>query len=1076
MPNRRSEDRSASMRTSEPVVDNQPLDSRRPSGDADPCGCSFGCSGMQLPRREFLKVAGVGLAGAVMGGAPRVMAGMFSPEDLTHGQLIPADKKLDPTWISNLFARGVKESFSSEAALKTIGMPCGGIGAGQLYLCGDGTLGSWQIFNNATSNWVGGTGSTYSHKGIPKPVDQGFALVVQDYGTMPAIRNLDRTGFKKVTFTGEYPIATVRYADAESPAKVTMEAFSPFVPLNMQDSGLPATVFNITVENTSRRPLSVSLLGWLENASNAKALSYFHGVRTAAVRTAGERGHVRLSSEQRTQPAAVDAQPPTVFADFEDGRYEGWTIEGDAFGKTAFPAQLRHPAQQPFAGAEGDYFVNSFFKGDAPVGKLTSQPFAIERDFINLKVGGGTHTNETCVNLVVDGEQMRTVVGLGNEQLNWANWCVRDLRGKQAHIEIVDQRKGGWGHIMVDQIEFADEPHEGLLGALAEQRDFGTMALACFEPNKSATDASLFHPNGDHPRFVTSGIVEVPLTDRLAGLLRTADVTLGPGDVHTFTFVLAWHFPNAPEGQQYATRFKDATAVADHVLDQHTQLTNDTRRWRDTYYDSTLPFWLLDRLMASVSTLATGTCQWWGNGRFYAYEGVTCCGGTCTHVWNYAHTHARLFPELARNIRRMQDFELRANGGGFHSDTGLVGFRSNDAYAADGQCGTILKAYREHLMSPDDSFLTNLWPRIKKALEYSIAQDADADGLIENTQHNTYDINYEGPNTFVGALYLAALRAGEEMAREVGDDEFAERCRTIFESGRQRTQERLWDGEYFFQEVDLVKHPRHQYAGGCLSDQLFGQGWAHQVNLGYLYSPEMVRSALQAVWKYNWAPDVQPYNEAYKPLRWFITPGQAGLLICTWPKSDYLSDGSLYKNEVWTGIEFQVAGHMIAEDMLTEGLAICRAIHDRYHPELFNPYNEVECGDHYARAMAAWGVYLALAGYEYHGPRGYLGFAPRIAPEHFKAAFTAAEGWGTFEQTRETKTQTERITLRWGRLRLRTLAFVLPEPLQTVEARVAIGDKNIAADVALADKRVELTLQAEVLLAAEDTLEVQIIG
>ena len=212
--------------------------------------------------------------------------------------------------------------------------------------------------------------------------------------------------------------------------------------------------------------------------------------------------------------------------------------------------------------------------------------------------------------------------------------------------------------------------------------------------------------------------------------------------------------------------------------------------------------------------------------------------------------------------------------------------------------------------------------------------------------------------------------------------------------------ERLWNGEYFIQLVDLQKHPKDQYDKGCLSDQLFGQGWAHQLALGYLYPPEKVKQALHSIWKYNWAPDVGPYNEAHPPERWFALPGEAGLFTCTWPKSPYLKEGVRYREEVWTGIEYQVAGHMVWEGMVTEALAICRGVHERYHPAKHNPFNEIECGDHYARAMASWGVFTALAGFEYHGPKGHIGFAPHITPENFRAAFTAAEGWGSFAQTR----------------------------------------------------------------------------
>jgi hypothetical protein len=438
-------------------------------------------------------------------------------------------------------------------------------------------------------------------------------------------------------------------------------------------------------------------------------------------------------------------------------------------------------------------------------------------------------------------------------------------------------------------------------------------------------------------------------------------------------------------------------------------------------------------------------------------------------VWNYAHAPARLFPELERSAREMQDF-----GEGFESGTGLVGFGSNRAYAADGQCGTVLKAYREHLCSPDDGFLKRNWPRIKMTLEYSIGQDGNDDGLIEASQHNTYDINFEGPNTFVGSLYLAALRAGQEMAERMGDEQFAQRCRKIFESGSKLTVERLWDGEYFIQLVDLKKYPKFQYAMGCLSDQLFGQGWANQLGLGYIYPPENVRKALQAVWKYNWAPDVGPYNAAHKPERWFARPGEPGLFTCTWPKSEFLAEGVRYRSEVWTGIEYQVAGHMVWEGMVEQALAICYGVHQRYDPAKHNPFNEIECGDHYARAMASWGVYTALAGYEYDGPKGHIGFAPKITPEDFRAAFTAAEGWGTFSQTRDEKTQREQIHVRWGRLSVKSLAFEIPDGFSAARAVVSLDNTAVKSEQAIKGSRLEITLAKDQVITADQTLTITI--
>ncbi len=1044
------------------------------------CGCGpSGCCGAPgrkgIRRREFLQVAGGGVLAGSLGHPVAIMAGPFGAADTRGGHLIPADKKLSPEWVRGLFERGTKEAFSG-AALDAIGMPCGGIGSGQLYLCGDGTLGDWQIFNNARSYWVGQTNSTYTHEGIAKPFEQGFTVVAEKPGGARDFASLSREGFKEVSFKGEYPIATVTYSGGDAPVRAEMEAYSPFIPLNARESCLPATVFNITIENVSPGPLTVSVLGRLENAVANEYKNQGPVIGKTRITRTGARGLVLHASEEPPKPVeqAGAEREPLVFETFEGDDYGDWTASGEAFGEK--PARGTLAGQQAVSGYQGEGLVNTFLGGDEPTGRLVSPAFTINRKFINFLIGGGSDKEKTCMNLVVGGAVARTATGRNDEALSWHAWDVSDIQGKEAHLEIVDDASGPWGHINIDQIEFADRARKPEMPPLKDARDYGTMALACMEALEPGALESRIYPAGAPETYLIEGEHTYALEQKRLGLLSTQDVRLEPGGKHAFTYVVAWHFPNQEQenGHYYAARFEDAAAVANYALDNHERLTADTRLWRDTYYDSSLPYWLLDRLHSTLSYLATGTCQWWKNERFYAYEGVTCCAGNCTHVWNYAHGHARQFPELARSVREMQDFNPRENGGGFHTDTGLVGFRSNDAYAADGQCGTILKAYREHLMSADDAFLKRNWPSIKKALEFSIGHDANDDGLIEDEQHNTYDINYHGANTFVGSLYLAALRAGEEMAKEMGDTAFAGRARRIFESGRDLTLKRLWNGEYFVQDVSLEEYPKHQYKDGCLSDHLFGQGWAHQLGLGYIYPKENVRTALQSIWKYNWAPDITPYNDEHPPFRWFISPGQAGLLTCTWPHSQFLAEGTLYHSEVWTGIEYQVAGHLAAEGFVEEALVMCRAVHDRYHPNLKNPYNEVECGDHYARALASWGVYLALAGFEYHGPKGHLGFAPKITPEAFKAAFTWAEGWGTFEQSRSGSAQTGRIALKWGKLRAKTFAFALAEGKTAASVTVKAAGKPVDASSNVADGRVTVTLAQDVTIQQGEAFEVVI--
>ncbi|HEO71481.1 MAG TPA: hypothetical protein ENN80_09465, partial [Candidatus Hydrogenedentes bacterium] len=890
-------------------------------------------------RREFLKVAGLGAVATSFGMATSAMAGPFNKSD-SADHFVPSDKKLARGWVDSLYERGEPAVYRGQA-LHAIGMPIGGIACGQLYLCGDGTLADWQIFNRY---YFGGTGATsYTMRRAKKPVKHGLAVTVAR-GDNRETRSLDEHGFADVSFRGEHPIGLVRYTHEGFPVQVEMEAFSPFIPLNAHDSALPATLFHITVRNMASEALGVSVGGLLENAVCLHTAPEVSGVRTTRiVREKGRTLVLHTAKEPPKPTTAPETRPEIVVADFEAEDYGNWKVTGEAFGSG--PARGTLPGQQTVSGFVGKGLVNTFLGGDRPHGTLTSPPFTIQRRYINFLIGGGNHPGRTCMNLVVDGKVAHSAAGINNERLSWHSWRVEDLEGKEAVIQILDEESGGWGHINVDHIEMADVPREGPSGPVNTLEDWGTLVLGIDADGTGSVAPMLEDTDLGNLQGEVDG--ECPFPETLMGGVASPVVQLAPGGQHTFTLVLAWHMPNFPNGHEYTNRFEDAPAVLHYILDHHERLAGETRRWRDTYYDSSLPYWLLDRVHSTVGNMATGTCQWWKNGRFWAYEGVVCCGGTCTHVWNYAHAHARLFPELARTVREMQDFNP-AEGGGFHEDTGLVGFRSNDAYAADGQCGTILKAYREHQMSADGTFLKRNWRRIKKALEYSISQDGDGDGLIENSQHNTYDINFFGPNTMVGSLYLAALRAAEEMAHEMGDEAFARRVRTIYESGRAQTMQRLWNGEYFIQDVDLEKHPEHQYGEGCLSDQLFGQGWARQLHLGPIYPVDAVATTYASIWKYNWAPDVTPQNDAHKPMRWFVSPGEAGLFTCTWPKTTHLDKGVYYKNEVWTGIEYQVAGGMIWEGMLEEGLAVCRAVHDRYHPLKHNPYNEVECGDHYA--------------------------------------------------------------------------------------------------------------------------------
>ena len=1014
------------------------------------------------------------------------MAGPFTRADFE--KLVPADKKLRPEWVKSLFERGSRTVYRGPD-LEKIGMPVGGLCCGQVYLGGDGRLWHWDIFNRHI-----GTGAEHYANPMKatSPLAQGFALkVVNSSG--PQVRAMDRAGWREVTFNGEYPIGTVRYADPDAPVEVTLEAFSPFIPLNVEDSSLPTTVMQFTVRNLTRDRVEGELAGWLENAVCLHSAPVREGVRRNRVVRRGRLLAVEGSAGPAPAPSAP-ARPDVAFDDFEREGHGDWTATGDAFGQGPV-GQSQVPDYQGTLGLQGARGINSHASApagdvtarDRATGTLTSRSFTIERHYITCLVGGGSHAGRTCLNLIVEGQVVRSATGANDNRLQPRSLDVRAWEGKLAKLQIVDQESGGWGNIGVDDIVFSDRPRVPL-GPLEEAADFGTMGLALLEAGPD--DVGLAElPEGEisaglfgRPDSGT-GLATRPFGQRLSGAVARRLAIPAQGEVKV-TFLITWCFPNLrmdrlPPGRHYGTRFKSALAVAEYVETHWARLNAETRLWRETWYDSTLPYWFLDRTFLNTSILATSTSFRFGDGRFWGWEGVGCCHGTCGHVWQYAQAMARLFPELERDTRQRVDFGLALQ------PDGAIFFRAefNNIPAIDAQAGTVLRALREHQISTDDAWLRRNWPGIQRAVNWLIGKDADGDGIIEGNQHNTLDTDWFGPVAWLSGLYQAALRAAEEMAREVGDPPFAQKCRAIFERGQRKLVELLFDGDYFINRPDPAHLDAINSGTGCHIDQVFGQSWAWQVGLGRTLPEKETLTALRALWRYNFTPDVGPYRDAYKPGRWYAMPGEAGLLMCTFPREgwDYAQAkgkgadwAAGYFNECMNGFEYQVAGHMIWEGMVQEGLAITRAVHDRYHPARRNPWNEVECGDHYARSMASYGVYLAACGFEYHGPKGHLGFSPRVRPENFRAAFTAAEGWGTLWQKREKAGASIGVEVRWGRLELNTLAFDAPVGAAASSVRATVDKQAVPATVKLAAGQALITFANPLQLKVGQRLEARL--
>lgn len=571
-----------------------------------------------------------------------------------------------------------------------------------------------------------------------------------------------------------------------------------------------------------------------------------------------------------------------------------------------------------------------------------------------------------------------------------------------------------------------------------------------------------------------------------------------PGGRVRMRFLIAWYFPwfvnywnpgrsPAPRWQNYyATRFESARAVAAYAFHHWDRLEAETVRFRDALFDSTMPPAVLDRVSANLSVLKSPTVLRLTDGTLYGFEGCHadsgCCEGSCTHVWNYDQATPFLFPDLARSMREAAFLHGV-------DDEGRMAFRlllplertraeSRHRAAVDGQMGEIIKVYREWKVSGDTPWLARLWPWVRRSLEYAWSPgnpdgwDADGDGVLEGVQHHTLDVEFYGPNAYLTGFYLTALAAAREMADALGEP--SEEYSRLGRAGRTWVTTHLFNGEYFIQQVNvkdaaLPRDPelgevKYQLGNGCHVDQVIGQWHARLVGLGDILDPSQVQSALRAVHRHNFR-SMRAHANVH---RVFALNDERGVVIATWPRGDAPQVPVPYHGECMTGYEYQVASHMIYEGLVDEGLEVVSALHARYDGRHRNPWNEIECGSHYARALASYGVWLALSGFEYDMRRQHMGFYPRIHPGAFRAFWSLGTGWGVF------RWEGQRVSLEVfaGQLSLRSLgasAFRQAEPVS-----VHVGRRR---------KAPECTCQGGVLrfagaldLHAGEALEVEVAG
>ncbi|WP_394795590.1 GH116 family glycosyl hydrolase [Armatimonas sp.] len=523
--------------------------------------------------------------------------------------------------------------------------------------------------------------------------------------------------------------------------------------------------------------------------------------------------------------------------------------------------------------------------------------------------------------------------------------------------------------------------------------------------------------------------------------------TLAPGQSEIIPIVLAWHFPNVGWGvggtekqwkPWYTTQWSDAEAAAEYIQAKFTSLWPRTCRFAKVLHDSTLPPAVLDAIASNLAILKSPTVLRQANGNLWGWEGCFtqsgCCHGTCTHVWNYAQALPHLFPALERTLREQE--YLRSMDGRGH-----VNFRaalpdaptSHDYHAAsDGQLGGILKLWREWQISGDTAWLARLYPLAKRSLDFCIAAwDPERRGVLTEPHHNTYDIEFWGAEGMCSSIYIGALSAMAGLAAALQKPDEATVYQALAQSGAAFLDTELFNGEYYPQTVqweglrdtsfsesltlfeegdewgELLKRegPKYQYGTGCLSDGVIGAWMASLYGVETPLRKDHIASHLKAVFTHNFKPDLFEHACLQRPS--YALGHEPGLLLCTWPHGGKPTLPFVYSDEVWTGIEYQVASHCIQAGLVAEGLAIVEATRSRYEGHVRNPFNEYECGSYYARAMASYALLQACTGFRYSAVTQTLEFGPRVPyTGTFQSFFSTATGFGTISLTNSTLTVT----------------------------------------------------------------------
>ncbi len=698
------------------------------------------------------------------------------------------------------------------------------------------------------------------------------------------------------------------------------------------------------------------------------------------------------------------------------------------------------------------------------------------------------------------------------------DFTVRNASGEPLEVSLVWQQQNFSGHAAgtVRQRHGKDQRGRAHMvrmeGSLAEPEhdSSGCMTIWALQgegQKVTSVAANPYLPNLIWPVHLTGGLMGPLFPDWITreelneeplpkspnkGWLCVQD-ELDAGESAEINMGMAWFYPNHRSirgtlvGHMYGNWFSDSVGAAGYLIRNRKRHLERSRELPETVMGSRLPEKLRLALLDQINTLTKST-HFIKNGSFGLQEGHGCCAFNTVDVDHYSsYTLSMLFPELRETVLDMHTALAHPENGKIHH--GLPGtVEEIEAGGEEGYnrwdccCQYALQVYRDAKWSGNLELMKRCWPTAVRAMDLIIGMDFYEVGLPYIEGGITYDHwRMRGIVTFMAGVYLAALRAMEEMARMVGEPEAAQRYRELFERGLDSFEALLWNGEQYLlyygrrTEGEDVEYKREGEEGhlrprcpsgactrpgayveiedtGVMTDALNGNGTAAAMGLGAFLDRSRVRKQLRLVLERN----VQPENMA--------------IINGSYPDGHFLDGFPFMQWQTpWTGTEYFLAIQLYAAGMVREGDRVVELVHDRHVREGMR-FDHCECNNHYSRPLCIWGAYAARLGLEVDGINGRLRVNPAGRLRTYSGLLMTGMATCTLAYAADADGTEAEITVLSGGLPLKTLRVgCSPEPTKVTVRREG---RALEASVATEAGEAVIELPRRIKLKAGETLQV----